>query len=290
MSQQSNDVLKIRAAFSRASRSYDAAAVLQREVCDRLSERLEELNINPQKILDLGAGTGNGTRALKKAYSRADIYAVDFAFPMLQQLRSSSGFLRRPIPVCADAQRLPFRSQAFDLAFSSLTLQWCLDLQAVWAELRRVMKPGGTLLFATLGPATLHELRAAWTEADQYQHVNPFLDMHDIGDAMMKAGFKDPVLDIETITLTYREVRGLLSDLKALGANTVLNQQSGKGLLGKRRYAAMQKAYEPFKGADGSYPATFEVVYGLAWQPELTGTADSDVHPLRFMPPESKQP
>ena len=279
-----NPNMKIRNAFSRASASYDEAAALQREVSGRLVERLTDIKkMQPSRVLDLGAGTGGGARALKKLFRRADVVALDFALPMLQQLQKNNGLWHKPLPVCADACSLPFRADSFDLIFSSLTLQWCFDLLAVWQELRRVMRPNSAFLFATLGPETLYELRSSWAKADQSIHVNPFVDMHDVGDMLMRAGFKDPVLDIEKIVLTYSSVRGVLADLKALGANAVVGAESGAGLMGKQRYAAMQGAYEDFK-EEGRYPATFEIVYGLAWQGEAR--VPEAVAPISFVSPE----
>lgn len=280
------DAAAVRRAFGRASRTYDAAARLQREVGARLLERVEEIKLQPRRVLDLGAGTGTATRALQRRFGAGRVVAVDFAPPMLARLRERDGFWRRltgrrSAAVCADAHALPFADGVFDLVFSSLTLQWCVP-EPVFAELARVLAPGKPLLFATLGPDTLIELRRSWAEVDGGAHVNTFLDMHDVGDAMFRAGLGEPVVDREVLTLTYPDVRAMLRELKALGANTVTGRRGG-GVGGKGRFAAMERAYEQFRRADGRYPATFEVVYGLAWGRE-PARADGAA-PLSFVPP-----
>jgi len=258
----------IRAAFDRAAASYDAAAVLQARVRAELLSRLELVRIEPAVVLDLGAGTGQGAQLLKRRYRRATVIALDAAFGMLRQVRRHSAWLRPLHPVCADAFRLPLADASVHLIFSSLMLQWCDDLDAVLREMRRVLAPGGFAGFTTLGPDTLQELRAAWASADQAagaprSHVLGFRDMHDIGDALGRAGFLEPVLDVEHLTLTYPGVRELTADLKSLGAHNAAAARS-RGLTGKRRWRAMTEAYESFR-RDGRLPASYEVVYGAAW-------------------------
>ncbi len=177
-----------RRAFERAAATYDAAAALQNEVGSRLVERLDFIRMQPRRILDLGAGTGVFTRVLGRRYRRADVTALDIAPAMLQQARARGGWWRRaPRCVCGDAEALPFADASFDFIFSNLMLQWCVDLPAALRELRRVLAPGGLLMFTTLGPDTLGELRASWSAVDGYTHVNPFIDMHDVGDALLLA-------------------------------------------------------------------------------------------------------
>jgi malonyl-CoA O-methyltransferase len=278
---------RIRAAFDRAAPGYEQAAVLQREVSSRLLERLQYIKITPRRVLDLGAGTGTGTRALRRQYPRAEIVALDCAPAMLRQLRSQAGLwdrlLKRTPTVCADAHRLPFPDRSFELVFSSLTLQWCEDPSQVLREAFRVLRPGGALVFSTLGPDTLKELRASWAVADGSAHVNEFIDMHLIGDMLVEAGFADPVMDMEYITLTYKDVTDLLRDLKQIGANTLLAGGSGHevarhSLTGKGRLAAMRKAYAAYRTGEGLHPATYEIVYGLAWG------RDPAVQPIKFIP------
>ncbi len=151
------------------------------------------------------------------------------------------------------------------MLFSNLTVQWCSDLEQTFSEFHRVLKPGGVLFYTTLGPDTLRELRASWAEVDDRVHVNTFLDMHDVGDAMLRARLAEPVMDMEHITLTYRDSMSLMRDLKELGAHNVNPGRSG-GLTGPRKLKAVMQAYERFRQTDGLLPATYEVVYGHAWR------------------------
>jgi len=262
------DRRRVRAAFDRAGPGYDAAAVLQARVREELLARLDLVRIEPAVVLDLGAGTGQGAQALKRRYRRCTVIALDGALGMLRQARRRSRWLRPLHPVCADALRLPFADASVDLIFSSLMLQWCDNLDAALREMRRVLAPGGFAALSTLGPDTLQELRAAWASADQAAggqraHVLGFRDMHDIGDALGRAGFLEPVLDVERLTLTYLDVHDLAADLKGLGAGNAAAARP-RGLTGKNRWRAMAQAYEGFR-RDGRLPATYEVVYCAAW-------------------------
>lgn len=287
---------RVRAAFDRAAPRYEESAVLQREVTERLIERLQYIKVRPRRVLDLGAGTGTGTRALRAQYPDADIVALDCSPAMLRELEAGAGFRerwrRRIVTVCADAHALPFPEHSFELVFSSLTLQWCENPGRVFEEIFRVLKPGGALVFSTLGPDTLRELRDSWAAADPGGvHVNRFIDMHHIGDMLLAGGFADPVMDMEHITLTYKDVAALLRDIKQIGANTVLDEDAGpengpqngrqRGLTGKGRLAAMRQAYASYRSSEGLYPATYEIVYGLAWG------RDPAVQAMKFIPPEA---
>lgn len=263
------DKRRVRASFDRAAAGYDRVAVLQREVGARLIERLDYIRLAPATIVDIGAGTGRLSKALAQRYKEAQVIALDLAPNMLRAARRHAGLLARlrgrQHYVCGDAERLPLARGSADLLFSNVTLQWCNDLDAVFAEFRRVLKPGGLLLFSTFGPDTLKELRAAWSQADRAQHVSAFIDMHDVGDALQRAAFADPVMDAERLTLTYPDVRRLMDELKGLGAHNAAAGRA-RGLTGKGRLHAMTAAYETLR-RDGVLPATFEVVYGLAWAP-----------------------
>lgn len=267
------DKRRVRASFERAATDYDRVAVLQREVGTRLLERLDLIKIGPQRVLDLGSGTGHIARALVKRYRAASVVALDIAAPMLLQARSRSGWWRRPRFVCGDIERLPFADHSADMILSNLTLQWCNSLDATFAEFRRVLRPGGLLLFTSFGPDTLLELRAAWAAADDYSHVNRFLDMHDVGDALLRAGLAEPVLDVERFTLTYPDVQGLVRDLKTLGAHNVTAGRP-RGLTGRGRWQTLRDTYETFRTAQGLLPATYEVVYGHAWAAEPRARAE----------------
>jgi malonyl-CoA O-methyltransferase len=256
---------RVRRSFGRAAAGYDAAAVLQARVRDELLDRLDVVRLEPAMVLDLGAGTGQASLALKRRYRRSEVVALDLSPGMLRQATRRQTLLRRFRRVCADAAALPLHAASADLVLSSLMLQWCNDPDAVFRECRRVLRPGGLLSFATFGPDTLVELRRAWRAADGHTHVNRFIDMHDLGDALVRAGLAEPVLDVERITLTYDSVRDLMGDLKAIGAHNA-NAGRPRGLTGKGALARMTAAYEEFR-RDGRLPATYEVVYGQAWCP-----------------------
>jgi malonyl-CoA O-methyltransferase len=240
--------------------------MLQREIADRLLERLDYVRLQPRRVLDLGSGTGYAVDALQRRYRKARVVAVDFAHAMLIQARRRGTWLRRPLCLCADAERLPLADGAVDLILSNATFQWCNDLGAAFSECLRVLSPGGLLMFTTFGPDTLKELRAAWSSVDGYSHVSPFPDMHDVGDALVHARFADPVMDAERLTVTYTRLHDLMSDLKGIGAHNATDRRP-RGLTGPRRLAAVQAAYEAHR-QDGRLPASFEVVYGHAWAPE----------------------
>jgi malonyl-CoA O-methyltransferase len=253
----------VRNAFDRAARTYEAAAVLQARIADELLERLAFFNLSPEVVLDLGAGTGRMTGELKRRYRRANVVALDVAPGMLREARKHMKLFRRFARVCADARRLPFADASVDVAVSNLMLQWCDDLDVAFREVRRVLKPDGLFAFATFGPDTLRELRGAWATVDGYSHVNTFIDMHDIGDALVRSGLTEPVLDVERVTLTYKDVLSLMRDLKVIGAHNVTAGRA-RGLTGRRTLRQVEAAYEKSR-RDGLIPATYEIVYGAAW-------------------------
>ncbi|MCK9531673.1 MAG: malonyl-ACP O-methyltransferase BioC [Gammaproteobacteria bacterium] len=272
----------VRHSFDQAAAAYDEAAVLQREVADRLLERLELVRLAPRRILDAGSGTGYVSTAIARRYPKAQIIALDLAHGMVCRARARFGFIARRLRhhgfVCADVERLPLAAGSVDLIVSNLALQWCNPLDVVFAEFRRVLAPGGLLMFTTFGPDTLKELRASWAAADGAVHVNAFIDMHDVGDALVQARLADPVMEREEIAVTYPRVEGLLRDLKAIGAHN-MNAGRARGLTGRRRFAAMRDAYEGFR-RDDRLPATYEVIYGHAWAPtvaEPTRAASGEV-------------
>lgn len=263
------DKRRVREAFDRAAPDYESVAVLQREVGARLEERLELVRLEPRTVLDLGAGTGELSARLSRRYPAARVVLLDLSPAMLMTARTRGSLFerwrRKRLFVCADAERLPLAPGCADLIVSNLMLQWCNDLEAVLQGLRRALRPGGLLIFTTLGPDTLRELRASWHAVDGDVHVNAFIDMHDVGDALLRAGFSDPVMDREDIVLTYDSVATLMRELKTLGAH---NSTGGRprGLTGRARLAGMTAAYERFR-RDGRLPATYEVIHGHCWAP-----------------------
>lgn len=263
----------IRHSFDKAASRYDEVAVLQREVAGRLLDRLELIKLKPQRILDLGCGTGLNSQALDKRYKKAQVLSLDLAEGMLNKARKHKSWFNKQRFICGDAEALPLADNSIELIFSSLTLQWCCDLDSVFKECFRVLKPGGLLMFSTLGPDTLHELRHSWKRVDDNNHVNAFIDMHDIGDAMIRSRLSDPVMDVENITMTYNEVMPLMRDLQILGAHN-MTQGRSRGLTGKAKILALSDAYERYR-AKGVLPATYEVVYGHAWAPENKEKAEN---------------
>jgi malonyl-CoA O-methyltransferase len=268
----------MRRAFNRAAASYDASAVLQREVCMRMLERLEYIKLRPERMLDAGSGTGWGTRRLAQRYPDAQMIALDIAGSMLQTARGSYGWWQKlfggskQMQVCGDIEALPLAANSVGMVWSNLTVQWCNDLPATFAELHRVLKVDGLLMFSTLGPDTLKELRRSFNGVDRHNHLNRFTDMHDIGDMLVHSGFAEPVMDMEYFTLTYADVRGVLQDLKSIGAHNATAGR-GRGLMGKNAWARLVENYERLR-SNGKLPATFEVVYGHAWKPQPRITSD----------------
>ena len=252
-----------RRSFESAAAGYDEAAALQQEVGQRLLQRLDLVKIQPERILDLGSGTGRCIPDLFARYKNAGVVALDIALPMLEHARKRSRWLRRPRCVCADAEILPFADGSFDLVFSNLMLQWCVQLETVFAELQRVLRPGGLLLFTSFGPDTLHELRGSWQQVDGFSHVNAFLDMHDVGDALLRARFADPVMDVERLTVTYPDVWKLMRELKQIGAHNVTVGRP-RGLTGRKRMRRLVEVYEQYR-SNGVLPASYEIVNGHAW-------------------------
>lgn len=278
-SDQFPDKQLARRSFEHAAAAYDQAAVLQKEVAHRLLQRLDLMKIQPRRVLDLGCGTGQCIPGLMARYRHAGIVALDIALPMLAQARQRGRWLHKPRCVCADAERLPFADGSFDLVFSNLMLQWCVDIEGVFRELQRVLRPGGLLLFTSFGPDTLHELRTSWAHVDGYSHVNAFLDMHDVGDALVKTRFSDPVMDIERLTVTYRDVWQLMRELKQIGAHNVTAGRP-RGLTGKSHMQRLVAAYEQFR-SEGVLPASYEIVNGHAWRAQDCASVSVSVDQLR---------
>lgn len=262
-----------RRSFERAAATYDAAAVLQNDICRRMLARLDYIKLDPALVLDAGSGTGNAVAGLTSRWPRARLVALDLALAMARRSRSRRPWWQRAFggggrlaAVCGDIERLPLASGSAGLVWSNLALQWMAEPRTALVEMHRVLAPGGLLLFSSFGPDTLKELRAAFEGVDGHTHVHRFMDMHDVGDRLIEAGFADPVMDMEVMTLTYAGVRALMRDLKAIGARNVTRGR-GSGLAGKERLARMERNYEAFR-RDGKLPATFEVVYGHAWKPQ----------------------
>ncbi len=276
------DHRQVRRAFSRAAHHYDDAAALQREVGARLLESLDYFDERaqreaqggtprpPQVVLDVGCGPGHAAADMQKRWPRAQVIALDLALPMLQESKRNAGgwrpFKQRPHAVCADARALPLADGSVDVLFSNLCLQWVEDLPAVFAGFRRVLKPDGLMVLSTFGPDTLWELRDAFTHADSAPHVSPFASIAQFGDALIAAGFKDPVLDRDEFRLQHDSLADLMRELRTLGATNALSTRR-RSLTGRARFARAAAAYEPMR-RDGRLPATWEVITAHAWGPQ----------------------
>lgn len=255
--------------FNKAAQSYNQAAFIQREISHRLAERLDIFKMHPKVILDAGMGTGILTQQLIVKYPAATHYGIDIAYSMVNQAKQGLEIKTDSLFLCADAALLPFENASVDLIVSNLVIHWCNDLLLIFKEFQRILKPEGVLLFSTLGPDTLYELRASWATVDNYSHVNTFLDMHPIGDDLLEAQFNDPVMDREYITINYSSVGEIMRDLKKIGAHNVTGGRR-QGLTGKSNFKRMMRAYDEYRNQEGLFPVTYEVIYGHALGSEIS--------------------
>ncbi|MGB0495740.1 MAG: malonyl-ACP O-methyltransferase BioC [Kangiellaceae bacterium] len=251
--------------FSKAAKNYESSAFLQKEVASRLLERLDLMNVKPKRVLDAGCGTGYCSRALNKKYKKADVFGIDIANGMIEEAKNKNSLFNKVDYQCADINKLPFDNDYFDLVFSNLAVQWIMDPKLAFLELNRVLKPGGILIFSSMGEETLTELKQSWATIDQRIHVNHFFDMKQVGDQVFSSNFENTVMDRDIITMSYQTMIGLMKDLKAIGANNI-NTERPKGLMGKTKFKQVEIEYEKFRWEDGQLPATYEVIYGHAWK------------------------
>ena len=250
-----------------AAATYGRGAEILHVVANRLLERLNFIRLNPLRIVDLGSKTGYTTKSLLKRYNKADIIGLDFSISLLTRAKDNfHGYL--PKMLVAEYTLLPFIEQSVNLIFSNLTFQWSSDLQQTLQECRRILRPGGLLLFSTVGIDTLKELRMSFS--DKKRHVHPFYDMHDIGDILTHLNFIDPVMDMEHLTVHYSSVTQLMIDLKSIGAHNAAQDRS-RGLMGRSQWQQMLKAYDKWRDESrNTIPATIEVIYGHAFSPKPT--------------------
>jgi malonyl-CoA O-methyltransferase len=267
--------------FARAAAHYERFSVLSGEASKRMLERLDLMQVAPRRVLDIGSGTGIAARALQQRYRAAQVIALDLSLPMLRQHTDRSGWLRawhaisgrRAGRICADFEQLPVRSDEVDLVVSNLALHWSGQPARAFAEVSRVLRVGGLFMFTTLGPDTLKELAQASAEPSGGSPVHAFMDMHDLGDALIASGLSDPVMEMEYLTLTYEQLEGLLRDLKGSGAMST--RAAFSGLRTPRWRERIARRYELLR-RDGRLPATFELVYGHAWKAERRSTRLAD--------------
>lgn len=234
----------------RAAATYAGASRLEAEVGARMLERLQYLKIAPRRILDAGSGPSREAAKLIAAYGRPEFLALDHSLAMLRAGRSR--LFEKKKSVCADLARLPLAGASIDFVWSNMALHWTEPLAAL-REFQRVLAPEGLLMFSTLGPDSLRELRVAAGAT----RVHEFIDMHDLGDMLVAAGFSAPVMDMEMLSITYERGEDLLADLRSSG-QTNQRRDRARGLSGKRRSEKMRSGL--------AQRATYEVVYGHAWK------------------------
>jgi malonyl-CoA O-methyltransferase len=261
------DQQQLRRACDRAAAGYDAGDVVAATIRARLLERFELFTLQPQCILDLGCGTGAAAEELQRRYPDALIINLDWSEAMLRQARG-----RVAATLCADSHQLPLADASVDIVVSNMMLPGCRDPEGVFAEARRVLRNPGLLLFTTLGPDSLSELRRAWATVDPHSHVQVFPDMHNVGDALAKAGFREPVMDVEMLTVNYTAIRTLVDDLRAVAA-TNFSRNRLRGLTTPRRWQQLVTAMDTGRNPAGKLPVSVEIVTGQAW----TGAPDIGV-------------
>jgi len=245
------------------AKKYEESAVVQKEIINRLMQRLSIINISPENIIDIGSGIGLGAKNLIELYGNAELYMLDNSFESLNSRIIDKKNLHR---ICANFKNIPCEDNKFDFVFSSSALHWDLDIKSSFEEVYRILKPGGLFLFSTYGPDTLIELRSAWSCVDNNKHVNDFYDMHDLGDLMLNLSFFDSVVDSEKIIIDYEDVAKLQKDLKNIGSKVLNKKGQHKGLSTNKKMNFMYSQYEKFRSNRGSLPVTYEVIYGSAWK------------------------
>jgi malonyl-CoA O-methyltransferase len=288
------DSRRLRKIFDRRAASFNDVAFLPREIAQRMRERLDYIKVNPAQVLDAGCGAGDDLPALRGRFPEAPVFGTDLSRAMLAravQHDATDTSWRRFLPASlgkalgsrgprfaqADFSALPFASGAFEFIWSNLALHWHSRPDLVFPEWQRVLKVNGLLMFSTLGPDTLKELRGAYAEIEAahgvntHKHVIDFVDMHDLGDMLVESGFEIPVMDQETLTITYKSPESLLADVRRWGAYP-FRREASPGGASRRMQKALLAALEARRRADGTIPLTFEVIYGHAWKavPRMT--------------------
>ena len=253
----------IRRRFERAAATFDESDFVHTATRDGLLARLEPLLIDARTVIDLGAATGAANRPLEKRFKGARVISVDIAHGMLKKAREKKPWLSKAAFAQASADALPFPDESIDVVFSNLLLPWADQPALVFAEIARVLRKGGVFAFATLGPDSLQEISCAWGSIDDNAHVNHFLDMHHLGDGLVNAGLRDPVLDVDRLSVSYTNSARLFADLTAVGARNALNQRA-HSLTGKHRYRAMVAALDD-TAVDGNITLDLELVFGHCW-------------------------
>jgi len=265
-----------RIAQGKVAAGYDKADFFCAEVRTRLLERLGLISLSPQTVLELGAGTGSAAAEIKRIYPEAALIQLDWSLPMLNSAAGITGSL-----VCADGHRLPLADNSVDIVLSNMMLPCCTDPERIFIETRRVLHAPGMFLFSTLGPDSFKELRRAWANVDDHMHVHAFRDMHNIGDTLVKTGFREPVMDVEMVTVTYTDIAKLVADLRGIAA-TNFSQQRSRGLTTPASWQRMLQELEASRDSDGRWNISLEVIYGQAWAGESGAGALMEDGEARF--------
>ncbi|HJV81579.1 methyltransferase domain-containing protein [Noviherbaspirillum sp.] len=288
------DIQRVRKLFAAPARIAESE-FLRREIARRMHERLTLIKIKPERAADLGCGDGSDLPLLQEQYAEAQVLGIDASQSLLRLARdrqraaksSMNRLLSKWLPgkigagldasgglICGDFAQLPFQNSSIDLLWSNLALHWHPQPDRVFAEWRRVLRVDGLLMFSCFGPDTFKELRTAFASVDQDGHALTFVDMHDFGDMLVDVGFSTPVMDMETVTVTYDSIDRLISDVRAWGGNPLVTRK--RGLLGRQAWSAVAAALEKNRRADNKLPLTFEIIYGHAFRPAPTKTASGE--------------
>lgn len=288
------DLARVRALFADPARTVESS-FLRREVASRMHERLALIKIAPQLVVDAGCGDGGDLASLQNHFPLTTLLGMDASFGMLElaqrnqaaALSAMQRLLQQWLPskigvgktsqaalLAGNFAQLPLRHNAADLVWSNLALHWHPQPDRVFSEWRRVLRQDGLLMFSCFGPDTFKEVRAAFAAVDGAPHTLPFVDMHDFGDMLVNAGFSTPVMDMETLTVTYGSVEKLLADVRAWGGNPL--DTRSRGLFGKRAWQAVVDILQQGRREDGTIALTFEIIYGHAFRPASRTTASGE--------------
>ncbi len=259
---------KVRRSFDSAAHTYDSVATLQEEVARRMMNNLEFFKVNPEKILDLGSGTGLARKLFAEKFPGAETFEIDISYKMLSYSRTKHRgwtfwpFNRKHHHICADIEYLPLKPHSVDFVWSNLVFEWGESITRIIENIGRVLRPGGLVMFSTLGPDTLIELKSTFDHLEVQHPINEFLDMHDVGDKLIAGGLLDPVMDAEILKLEFSSLTSLISTLKKSGSISKAQMPSDR-----IPWCEVEKKYSNFAQKTQVLPASFEIIYGHAWAP-----------------------
>ena len=257
------NVRHVRSNFDRAATRFAKADFMHRVVANGLFERMQPMTLSPRLIVDLGSACGAASKRLAWQYPKARVLSVDLSAEMLKTSKKNQRWFNRVRELQADATKLPLATGSVDIIFANLLLPWINHPPDVFEEVARVLRVDGLFMFSTLGPDSLAEFRTAWSEIDDGLHVHQFPDMHNLGDAVMRAGLSDPVLDVDCQRVTYKDTATLFAEMAAIGARNSLRDRRPT-LTGKGRIKRFCQALRSWPD-DNSIDLNLELVYGHAF-------------------------